>query len=111
MPGGNIKLDTNGEILVRGESVSNAYWRGTKIEPVAKTNEHWLRTGDIGEQDAEGHLYFKGRSKNVVVTPAGMNVFPEDLEAALRRQPEIRDCIVLPISLRAKITPRLLQFC
>lgn len=98
LPGGNIKLDANGEILVRGESVSNAYWRGTKIEPAAKTNEHWLRTGDIGEQDAEGHLYFKGRSKNVVVTPAGMKVFPEDLEAALRRQPEIRDCIVLPIS-------------
>jgi long-chain acyl-CoA synthetase len=98
LPGGNIKLDANGEILVRGESVSNAYWRGTGIESAAETNEHWLRTGDIGEQDAEGHLYFKGRSKNVVVTPAGMKVFPEDLEAALRRQPEIRDCIVLPIS-------------
>jgi long-chain acyl-CoA synthetase len=96
LPGGNIKLDANGEILVRGENVSNAYWRGTKIES-AETNENWLRTGDIGEQDAEGHLYFKGRSKNVVVTPAGMKVFPEDLEAALRRQPEIRDCIVLPI--------------
>lgn len=97
LPGGNIKLDANGEILVRGESVSNAYWRGTGIEPAAETNEHWLRTGDIGEQDAEGHLYFKGRSKNVVVTPAGMKIFPEDLEAALRRQPEIRDCLVLPI--------------
>jgi long-chain acyl-CoA synthetase len=98
LPGGNIKLDADGEILVRGESVSSAYWRGTKIEPASETNEHWLRTGDIGEQDAEGHLFFKGRSKNVVVTPAGMKVFPEDLEAALRRQSEIRDCIVLPIS-------------
>jgi long-chain acyl-CoA synthetase len=101
MPGGNIKLDTNGEILVRGETVSNAYWRGTGIEPSETIGESWLRTGDIGEQDAEGHLYFKGRSKNVVVTPAGMKVFPEDLEAALRRQPEIRDCVVLPVAAAA----------
>jgi len=101
MPGGNIKLDANGEILVRGETVSNAYWRGTGIEPAQMTGENWLRTGDIGEQDAEGHLYFKGRSKNVVVTPAGMKIFPEDLEAALRRQPEIRDCVVLPVAATA----------
>ena len=101
MPGGNIKLDADGEILVRGETVSNAYWRGTGIEPAQTTGENWLRTGDIGEQDAEGHLYFKGRSKNVVVTRAGMKVFPEDLEAALRRQPEIRDCVVLPVAAAA----------
>jgi len=37
----------------------------------------WFRTGDLGELDAEGNLYFKGRSKNVMVTPAGMNVHPE----------------------------------
>ncbi len=55
----------------------------------------WLHTGDIGEMDAEGNLYFKGRKKNVIVTPAGMNVYPEDLEAVLRRQPEIRDCVVV----------------
>ena len=101
LPGGNIKLDANGEILVRGETVSNAYWRGSGIEPADTTGENWLRTGDIGEQDAEGHLYFKGRSKNVVVTPAGMKVFPEDLEAALRHQPEIRDCVVLPVAAAA----------
>ena len=101
LPGGNIKLDANGEILVRGESVSNAYWRGTGIEPAETTGENWLRTGDIGEQDVEGHLYFKGRSKNLVVTPAGMKVFPEDLEAALHRQPEIRDCVVLPVAAAA----------
>jgi long-chain acyl-CoA synthetase len=98
LPGGNMKLGENGEILVRGENVSSAYWRGTGIEPSDATQENWLRTGDIGEQDAEGRLYFKGRGKNVVVTPAGMKVFPEDLEAALHRQPEIRDCVVLPVA-------------
>jgi long-chain acyl-CoA synthetase len=97
MPGGNIKLDANGEILVRGENVSSAYWRGTGIETASNEQENWLHTGDIGEQDSDGHLYFKGRQKNVIVTLAGMNVYPEDLEAALHRQPEIRDCVVLPV--------------
>jgi long-chain acyl-CoA synthetase len=45
--------------------------------------------------DAAGNLYFKGRKKDVIVTPAGMNVYPEDLEAALRLQPEVRDCVVV----------------
>lgn len=98
LPGSDVKLDANGEILVRGESVSSAYWRGSGIEPAAPAQDTWLHTGDIGELDAEGNLYFKGRRKNVIVTPAGMNIYPEDLEAALRRQPEIRDCIVLPLN-------------
>jgi long-chain acyl-CoA synthetase len=55
----------------------------------------WFRTGDIAETDETGHLYFKGRRKNVIVTPAGMNVYPEDLEKALRAQPGIRDCVVI----------------
>ena len=42
-------------------------------------------------------MYFKGRSKNVIVTPAGMNVYPEDLEKALRRQAGVRDCVVVGI--------------
>jgi long-chain acyl-CoA synthetase len=48
--------------------------------------------------DAEGNLYFKGRSKNVIVTPAGLKVYPEDLEQALRRQPEVRDCVVFGLA-------------
>ena len=56
--------------------------------------EGWFRTGDLGAVDAEGNLYFKGRSKNVIVTPAGLKIFPEDLELALRQQPEVRDCVV-----------------
>jgi long-chain acyl-CoA synthetase len=55
----------------------------------------WFRTGDLGALDEEGNLYFKGRRKNVIVTGEGMNVYPGDLEAALRQQPEIRDCVVV----------------
>jgi long-chain acyl-CoA synthetase len=51
----------------------------------------------VGALDANGNLYFKGRKKDVLVTPAGMNIYPEDLEAALRRQTEVRDCVVVGI--------------
>ena len=64
------------------------------MKPVL-TEEGWFRTGDLGELDAEGNLYFKGRKKNVIVTREGMNIYPEDLEAALRQQPEVRDCVVV----------------
>jgi long-chain acyl-CoA synthetase len=97
LPGHEIKLDEHGEILVRGENIASAYWRGREMEPVAG-DEGWFRTGDLGALDEKGNLYFKGRQKNVIVTSAGMNVYPEDLEAALRRQPEVRDCVVVAVA-------------
>ena len=57
--------------------------------------EGWYRTGDIGALDEAGNLYFKGRKKEVIVTPGGTNVYPDDLEAALRKQPEVKDCVVV----------------
>ena len=68
----------------------------TNLKPMSG-EEGWYGTGDIGELDAAGNLYFKGRKKDVIVTPAGMNVYPEDLEAALRRQPEVKDCVVIAL--------------
>ncbi len=94
LEGREMKLDESGEILVRGANVAAGYWQGKELKPVLN-EEGWFRTGDIGELDAEGNLYFKGRKKNVIVTREGMNVYPEDLEAALRRQPEVRDCVVV----------------
>jgi long-chain acyl-CoA synthetase len=94
LPGREMKLDpSTGEILVRGANVARQYWQGKEMKPVTG-EEGWFRTGDLGEMDADGNLYFKGRSKNVIVTPAGLKIFPEDLEQALRRQPEVRDCVV-----------------
>jgi len=97
LPGREMKLDEKtGEILVRGENVARQYWQGKELKPVAG-EEGWFRTGDLGAMDAEGNLYFKGRSKNVIVTPAGLKVYPEDLEQALRNQPEVRDTVVFGI--------------
>ncbi|HSE50044.1 MAG TPA: AMP-binding protein [Terriglobales bacterium] len=94
LPGRELKLAEDGEILVRGENLASGYWQGNRLAPVA-ADQGWFRTGDMGALDADGNLFFKGRKKNVIVTPAGMNVYPEDLEAALRRQPEVRDCVVV----------------
>jgi long-chain acyl-CoA synthetase len=96
LEGREMKLDENGEILVRGANVAAGYWQAKELKPVLN-EEGWFRTGDIGELDAEGNLYFKGRKKNVIVTREGMNVYPEDLEVALRQRPEIRDCVVVGV--------------
>ena len=95
LPGREFKLAEDGEILVRGENVSSGYWEQGAVK--AADQQGWLRTGDLGELDAEGNLRFRGRKKNVIVTPAGLNVYPEDLEAALRKQPGVKDCAVIPI--------------
>ncbi|MGA9805867.1 MAG: 1-acyl-sn-glycerol-3-phosphate acyltransferase, partial [Terriglobales bacterium] len=91
-----IKLADDGEILVRGSGVASGYWNGRELQPVAREDdEGWYRTGDLGALDEKGNLFFKGRKKEVIVTPAGMNIYPEDLEAALRGQKEVRDCVVV----------------
>ena len=95
MPGNEVKLDASGEILVRGASVSPGYW--TNGGEVNRGAGEWLRTGDIGEFDAAGNLFFKGRQKDVIVGASGLNIYPEDLEAALERQPEVRASCVIAI--------------
>lgn len=95
LPGQQIKLGENGEILVRGENVSAGYWRDGAPQPAESTDGGWLRTGDVGALDEAGNLYFKGRQKDVIVTGAGLNLYPEDLEAALNQQPEVRaSCVI-----------------
>jgi long-chain acyl-CoA synthetase len=79
----NVRVNENGEILVRGKNISPGYWGETE-----NGQDEWLNTGDIGALDETGRLYFKGRKKDVIVTAAGLNIYPEDLEAALNGQQE-----------------------
>lgn len=95
-PGMEVRVDDSGEILVRGENVAAAYRMGGQAQPIAGA-DGWLRTGDLAEKGADGRFYFKGRRKNVIVTPAGMNIYPEDLEKALRGQVGVRDCVVVKL--------------
>ena len=105
LPGREFRLAEDGEILVRGENVSAGYWEKGALRPAGQENDGWLHTGDLGELDPEGNLRFRGRKKNVIVTPAGLNIYPEDLEAALRKQPGIRDVVVVPLQIGANSEP------
>lgn len=107
LPGRQCKLAEDGEILVRGENVSAGYWQNPATENHAPNNSPsnsadelagWLRTGDLGELDPAGNLRFRGRKKNVIVSSSGLNIYPEDLEAALHHQAQIRDAAVFPLT-------------
>jgi long-chain acyl-CoA synthetase len=106
LPGREVKLAEDGEILIRGGGVAAGYWDKSRKQRAAgevtgvgevTDKDGWYRTGDVGALDDAGNLYFKGRKKEVIVTPGGLNIYPEDLEAALRRQPEVKDCVVVGI--------------
>jgi len=93
--GQELKLSDSGEILVRGANVSPGYW-ANGIKPIAD-EQGWIHTGDIGEVGPQGNIYFRGRSKDTIVTAAGLKIYPADLENALDHQPEIRASAVIPL--------------
>jgi long-chain acyl-CoA synthetase len=92
LPGHEVKLTGEGEILVRGDMVTESTWSAGTMH----TREgDWLATGDLAEKDASGGLRFVGRKGDVIVAGSGMNVFPSDLEAAMAKQPGVRACVVV----------------
>jgi long-chain acyl-CoA synthetase len=105
LPGREFRLAEDGEILVRGENVAVGYWEKGALRQPGPEDDGWLHTGDRGELDPGGNLRFRGRKKNVIVTPAGLNIYPEDLETALRKQPAIRDAAVIPVQIGANAEP------
>ena len=95
--GVEIKIADDGEILVRGENVSRGYFNAPEETRVA-FRDGWFHTGDVGELDASGQLRIRGRKKEMIVTPEGLNVFPEDVEQALNAQPGVRESAVVGAS-------------
>ena len=95
LPGMEIKVADNGEILVRGDNISPGFWSGG-VRSLTDT-EGWLHTGDLARAGEGGYLYFQGRQKDVIVTAAGVNIHPEDLEAVLNRQEGIRTSAVIGV--------------
>src|SRR5258705_3555626 len=94
LPGREVKVEPDGEVLVRGAMISPATWSGGSLHRRA---EEWLATGDLAETQATGELRFLGRKSETIVTGAGVNVHPEDLEAALEQEPEVAACAVVPV--------------
>jgi len=92
LPGREVKLGPDGEVLVRGETVSQKIWQEGKLQSIGS---EWLPTGDLAEIDSSGNLHFRGRKKDVIVTAAGLNIHPDDLESALASQPDVRAAAVI----------------
>ena len=94
LPGREIRIGPDGEVLVKGPMISNATWSGGELR---RREDQWLATGDLAEAQATGELRFMGRKSETIVTAAGVNVHPEDLEAALDQQPEIAASAVVAV--------------
>ncbi|MGN6591979.1 MAG: AMP-binding protein, partial [Terriglobales bacterium] len=88
--GVEVKIAPDGEILVRGGNVSPGYYHNPSATAQA-FQDGWLHTGDLGRLDADKNLTFLGRKKEVIVTPDGLNVYPEDVERALKADPAVAD--------------------
>ncbi len=78
-----LRVEPDGEVVVRGPSVFAGYWEDPVSTAAAFTADGWYRTGDYGEVDATGSLRLVGRTRSLIALPNGMNVHPEDVEAAL----------------------------
>jgi long-chain acyl-CoA synthetase len=93
LPGREIHISDDGEILVRGDMLAAATWHGGTLHP---RSSEWLATGDLAAKDESGELRFLGRKGEVIVTGGGMNIHPADLEEAMAKLPGIRGCVVVP---------------
>jgi len=89
-----MRLAPDGEIQFRGRTVFKGYWNAPELTKAAFTDDGWYRTGDLGRFDDGGRLILSGRLKDMIVLPNGFNVYPEDIENALRIA-GVRDAVVL----------------
>jgi len=114
--GVEVRIAEDGEILVRGENVTSGYYENpksqvpnpTQADPGSRIpdpgseavfdSDGWFHTGDIGERDDQGRVFIKGRKKEMIVTPEGLNVFPEDVERVLNETPGVRESAVVGVA-------------
>lgn len=101
IPGVQVKIASDGEILVRGENIFQGYYKDSE-----KTREvfedGWYKTGDLGFFDRDSHLYIHGRKKYMIVTESGENVYPEDLEFVLNKLLGVEDSCVVGLKVGEK---------
>ncbi|MEM8775277.1 MAG: AMP-binding protein [Pseudomonadota bacterium] len=91
--GVDLRVDRNGEVMVRGDLVMPGYWRNPAATENAIQNG-WLRTGDIGELDTEGYLTLKDRAKDMIIS-GGSNIYPREVEEALLEHPSVEEAAVV----------------
>ena len=84
-----------GEIQVRGTNVMEGYYRNPEATAAAFTDDGWLKTGDLGVIDRNGNIFIRGRSKNMILSSNGQNIYPEEIEAILNNQPYVIESVVV----------------
>lgn len=99
--GMKVRIDSNdpqnevGEIQVRGDNVMTGYYKNEEATKAAFTADGWMRTGDLGLLDKDENIYIKGRSKNMILTANGQNIYPEEVEELLNAMPHVKESIVI----------------
>ena len=84
-----------GEIQAKGENICIGYYKNPEAEANAFTEDGFLRTGDLGIMDKEGNIFIKGRSKSMILSANGQNIYPEELEAVVNNQPYVAESVVV----------------
>ena len=84
-----------GEIQAKGISLMSGYYKNEEATQAAFTEDGWMRTGDLGVIDAKGNIFIKGRSKNMILSANGQNIYPEEIEAVVNNQPYVIESVVV----------------
>ena len=84
-----------GEIQAKGNSIMSGYYKNEEATAAAFTEDGWMRTGDLGLLDKKGNIYIKGRSKNMILSANGQNIYPEEIEAVVNNQPYVIESVVI----------------
>lgn len=95
LPGTDVRIAEDGEILCRGVGVIDHYYRNTAADDEGFTDDGWFRTGDVGELTDRGMLKITGRKKEIIVTAGGKNVIPGLVEDRLRQSPLVSQCLLV----------------
>jgi len=84
-----------GEIQAKGISLMSGYYKNEEATAAAFTDDEWMRTGDLGLLDKKGNIFIKGRSKNMILSANGQNIYPEEIEAVVNNQPYVVESVVI----------------
>jgi long-chain acyl-CoA synthetase len=95
LPGVEVRIAGDGEILVRGPNVFLGYFKNPEATAETLDDEGWLHSGDLGEFDSDGFLKITGRKKEIIITAGGKNIAPKNIEAALKNLPLVSQAVVI----------------
>lgn len=106
-----------GEVLIKSKTLMLGYYEDEEATKAVIDDDRWFNSGDVGYLDKDGFLYITGRSKNVIVTQNGKNIYPEEIEILLKKNAEIKECMVYgkavenskELVITARVIPNLIE--